>query len=165
MEIGRTLKHLFYPGWWLRRHFPPTELQKIEAAIKQSEAKHSGEIRFAIESSLPFKALWHDETISERGLEVFSMLRVWDTEDNNGVLIYLSLADHKIEIIADRAINRVVPNEEWQQICRRMEVELQAGNYGASVVTAINEISQHLEKYFPRKDNDKNELSDKAVVL
>jgi len=165
MNIGRTLKHLFYPGWWLRRHFPPAELQKIESAIKQSEARHSGEIRFAIESSLPLKALWYDETVRERALEVFSLLRVWDTEDNNGVMIFLSLADHKVEIVADRAINRVVAVEEWQQICHRMEVELQAGNYGSAIASAVAEIGQLLETHFPRKHNDKDELSNKTAIL
>lgn len=165
MKPIRTLKHLFYPGWWLRRHFPPNELEKIEQAIRQSELKHSGEIRFAIESSLPMKALWRDESIDERALEVFSILRVWDTEDNNGALIYLSLADRKVAIIADRAINNLVANEQWQQICRRLEVELHAGHFGDGVATAIEEVGQLLETHFPRKNNDKDELPNKTAIL
>ena len=150
MNISRTLKHLFYPGWWLRRDFPPTEMEKIECAIAASEMKHSGEIRFAIESSLPLKALWLDENMHERAAEVFSLLRVWDTEDNNGVLIYLLLADKKVEITADRNINKVVGSEEWQRICDLMTDEFKAGHFGNGVVTGIEEIGALLEEHFPR---------------
>ena len=165
MNFSRTLKHLFYPGWWLRRDFPANELAKVEAAIKASESKHSGEIRFAIESSLPFKALWNDELTDERAIEVFSLLRVWDTEDNNGVLIYLLLADHKVEITADRNINKVVGQAEWQRICGLMEADFRKGNFGDGAVKGIEEIGTLLEKHFPIKHNDKNELSNKPVIL
>ena len=165
MNLSRIFKHLFYPGWWLRRDFPSEELAKIESAIAQSELKHSGEIRFAIESALPLKALWHDESTPERAIEVFSLLRVWDTEDNNGILIYLLLADHKVEITADRNINKVVDSGEWQRICHVMETHFKRGNFGEGVIQGINEISQILEEYFPIKDNDQNELSNKPVIL
>jgi len=165
MNFKRMINHLFYPGWWLRRDFPPAELTKIESAIKASESKHSGEIRFAIESALPLKALWQNESTTERSLEVFSLLRVWDTEDNNGVLIYLLLADHKIEITADRNINKVVPDGEWQRICQIIESHFKAGRFGDGVVHGIGEISQLLENHFPIGESDKNELSNKPVVL
>ncbi len=165
MNFTRTIKHLFYPGWWLRRDFPSTELVKIEATIKNSETKHSGEIRFAIESSLPLKALWHDESIDERALEVFSLLRVWDTEENNGVLIYLLLADHKVEITADRNINKVVRADQWAHVCQLMEVEFRAGRFGDGVVKGIEEIGALLEQHFSIRDNDKNELPNKPVIL
>jgi len=165
MNISRTLKHLFYPGWWLRRDFPANELAKVESAIKASESKHSGEIRFAIESSLPLKALYRDEQTIERAIEVFSLLRVWDTEDNNGVLIYLLLADHKVEITADRNINKVVGKAEWQRICNLMETDFRASRFGDGVIKGIEEISSLLERHFPIGDNDKNELSNKPVIL
>ncbi len=165
MNLSRTIKHLFYPGWWLRRDFPSGALKNIESAIQVSETKHSGEIRFAVESSLPLRALWNDEKVSERALEVFSLLRVWDTEDNNGVLIYLLLADKKVEITADRNINKVVGEAEWRRICQIMETQFSAGYFGDGVVKGIQEISKLLEKHFPIKDNDKNELSNKPVIL
>lgn len=165
MNLSRTIKHLLYPGWWLRRDFPPQEMARIEAAIKESEIKHSGEIRFAIESSLPLKALWRDEPMHERALEVFSLLRVWDTEENNGVLIYLLLADHKVEITADRNINKVVGGKEWQRICQLMQDDFHAGRFGNGVVKGIEEIGDLLEKNFPINENDKNELSNKPVIL
>ena len=165
MNFTRTLKHLFYPGWWLRRDFPANELAKVESAIAKSESKHSGEIRFAIESSLPLRALWNDEKTQERALEVFSLLKVWDTKDNNGVLIYLLLADHKVEITADRNINKIVGQAEWQRICNLMEEDFRAGRFGDGAAKGIEEIGILLEKYFPVGDNDKNELSNKPVLL
>jgi len=165
MDFMRTLKHLFYPGWWLRQDFPADELAKIEAAIKSSESKHSGEIRFAIESALPFKALWNDEQPQERSIEVFSLLKVWDTEDNNGVLIYLLLADHKVEITADRNINKVVGHEEWQRICNIMEEHFRAKRFAEGVVKGIEEVGSLLEKHFPIGKNDNNELPNKPVIL
>ncbi len=165
MNLLRTFKHLFYPGWWLRRDFPPSELAKIESAIAESEIKHSGEIRFAIESALPLKALWNDESTIDRALEVFSLLRVWDTEDNNGVLIYLLLADHKVEITADRNINKVVDQKEWQRVCHVMESQFKAGNFGNGVVQGIHEIGLLLEDHFPIKDENSNELPNEPVVL
>ena len=165
MNFKRILTHLFYPGWWLRRDFPATELANIETVIKKSEATHSGEIRFAIESALPLKALWNNETPTERAIEVFSLLRVWDTEDNNGVLIYLLLADRKVEIIADRAINNVVEKQEWQRICNLMEQAFKSNNFSQGVTQGIDEISLLLTHHFPLKPHDINELSDKPVIL
>ncbi len=165
MNLTRIIKHLFYPGWWLRRDFPRDALAKIEAAIAKSESHHSGEIRFAIESSLPLKALWRDEPMLERAVEVFSLLRVWDTEENNGVLIYLLLADHKVEITADRSINKKVGQQEWQRICNLMEKYYKANDFGNGAVKGIEEIDLLLTKHFPIKNNDKNELSNKPVIL
>lgn len=163
--LTRTIKHLFYPGWWLRRDFPANELARIEYAIKSSESKHSGEIRFAIESSLPLKALWRNELIHERALEVFSLLRVWDTEDNNGILIYLLLADKKVEITADRDINKVVGHQEWQRICSIMENHFRADQFGEGVVNGIEELSKLLVEHFPITANDRDELSNKPAIL
>lgn len=165
MNLSRTIKHLFYPGWWLRRDFPAAQMTKIETAIATSENTHSGEIRFAIESSLPFRALWQDEAMHERAIEVFSLLRVWDTEDNNGVLIYLLLADKKVEITADRNINKVVGAQEWQRICDLMQTEFKAGRFGEGVITGVEEIGLLLEQHFPLSKDDENELSNKPVIL
>jgi len=165
MNITRAITHLFYPGWWLRRDFPPAELTRVEQAIQASEAKHSGEIRFAIETALPLKALWRDETPEERAIEVFSLLRVWDTEDNNGVLIYLLLADKKIEIVADRAINKVVDKDEWQHITQQMETFFKERRFADGVVFGIEEVGKHLQKHFPIKNNDEDELPNKPVIL
>jgi len=165
MKFTRTLKHLFYPGWWLRKHFPLRELKKLESAIDSSESKHSGEIRLAIESSLPFNALWRDESVRERSEEVFSLLRVWDTEDNNGVLIYLLLADKKVEITVDRNIAKVVSHQEWQRICGVMEQAFQQKQFIDGLSLGIDEITKHLQQYFPDVEGSVNELSNKPVIL
>jgi len=165
MNLNRIIKHLFYPGWWLRRDFPPHELARIEAAIRQSEENHSGEIRFAIESSLPLKALWRNELMHERALEVFSLLRVWDTEDNNGVLIYLLLADRQVEIRADRNIHHKVDAKEWQKICQIIQEDFRHENYGDGVVKGIEKIGELLAEHFPVSKDDENELSNKPVIL
>ena len=165
MNISRTLKHLFYPGWWLRKHFPLHELKKLESAIDYSEKKHSGEIRLAIESALPFNALWRDEDVRERSEEVFSLLRVWDTEDNNGVLIYLLLADKKVEITVDRNIAKVVDHAEWKRICGLMEQAFLQQQFISGLSLGIGEITKHLQRHFPDKGNGVNELPNKPVIL
>ena len=102
------------PPWAWRRAFPQTTLDAIEAAIRASETTHSGEIRFAIENSLAGSWVWRGKTGRERAIEVFSNLRVWDTEHNSGVLVYLLLADHDIEIVADRGIAARVDASDWE---------------------------------------------------
>ena len=165
MQFKRTLKHLFYPGWWLRKHFPLRELKQLELAIEASESKHSGEIRLAIESALPFNALWRNESVRERSTEVFSLLRVWDTEDNNGVLIYLLLADKKVEIIVDRNIAKLVDNKEWQRICALMEQLFQQKKFIDGLSLGIKEITKQLQAHFPDSEGSVNELPNKPVLL
>lgn len=164
MKFKRTLTHLFYPGWWLRKRFPIGSLKQLENSIESSEKKHSGEIRLAIESALPLKALWHDESVRERSIEVFSLLRVWDTEDNNGVLIYLLLADKKVEITVDRNIAKVVDQQEWQRICALIEQEFHQEKFIEGISLGISEVTKHLEQHFPSV-NDSNELPNKPVIL
>ena len=165
MPITRIFKHLLYPGWRLHQKFSENGLDIIEATIQSSEKNHSGEIRFAIESSLPVKSLFLNETSRERAIDVFSKLRVWDTEDNNGVLIYLLLADHKVEIIADRNITKVVDQAEWNRICQQMETQYKANHFSQGVTTGIEEVGKLLNQHFPTSENDINELSNKPVIL
>ena len=126
---------------------------------------HRGEIRFAVEDALDGPALLAGQSARERALEVFSQLRVWDTEENNGVLIYLLLADHDIEIVADRGINARVAQDDWEGICRDMEQALRRGEFEKAVVTGIEEASQLLARHFPPRPGDRNELSDRPVRL
>ncbi len=165
MNIKRLFRHLFYPSWWLRRDFPPAILSEIEGLIATSESTHTGEIRFAIESSLPLRALWWDEPVQERSIEVFSLLRVWDTEDNNGVLIYLLLADRRVEITVDRNIAKRVDTETLRLICQCMEKQFQQRNFKAGVVEGIEAVTKHLVQHFPYQNGDKDELSNKPVIL
>ena len=166
MNFTRMLRHLLTGQWTQRRAFPAVSLAAIEQAIVQSEIKHGGEICFAVEAALNTLPLLRNQSARERALEVFSQLRVWDTEHNNGVLIYLLLADRTVEVIADRGIHAKVPEAEWQAICRTMESAFQQQRFEAGVISGINAVGRYLEKYFPIDPvKDTNELPNKPVVL
>ena len=165
MGIGRIGKHLLHHRWWLRHYFPPNVLAAIEQAIKAGEATHSGQVRFVVEGALDGAPLFRDQSARERALDIFSQLRIWDTAHNNGVLIYLLLADRRVEIVADRGIDALVGAEGWEKICRDMEADFKAGNFEAGVIKGIAAASRELAKYFPAKGAQRNELPDKPVVI
>lgn len=165
MNIKRLAKHLLLPDWQLKRAFPRQTLMAIEHAIKASETAHVGEIRFVVEGVLDGMPLFKGQTARDRAIDIFSQLRIWDTEHNNGLLIYLLLADRAVEIVADRGINRKVDAQEWESICRQMETAFQQGNYQGGVLTGIQAVTQQLIKHFPASGADQNELPDKPVVL
>ena len=165
VNIKRLLAHLFFLPGAYKRAFPPSVLQAIEAEIAASETLHNGELRFAVEATLPFGALWQGMSGRMRALEVFSNLRVWDTEANSGVLIYLLLADHDIEIIADRGIAARVDQREWDQIAKTMEQAFAAGQFEQGALAGIRAITHLLARHFPPDDNNPNELSNQPVLL
>ncbi len=165
MNIARIIKHLLHPPWLVRFKFPPASLHKIEASIHQSENQHSGEIRFAVESSLGFFQLLQGTPCFNRAVDVFSELRIWDTEQNNGVLIFLLLADRKVEIIADRGLNNEIAESEWQHICQLMENSFRKHEFEAGVIKGVNEITQLLIKHSPIQEEKSNELSNKPVII
>ena len=165
MDIRRIARHLFMLPGAVSRAFPASAMAAIEQAIAASEREHSGEVRFAVEPALDTSALLAGESARERALEVFSLLRLWDTEDRNGVLIYLLLADRDIEIVADRGVAAKVNASEWEAICREMEASLRNANYGAAVVRGIEAASRLLARHFPRRAADRNELPDRPVAL
>ncbi|MFN3594502.1 MAG: TPM domain-containing protein [Thiobacillaceae bacterium] len=165
MNVLRILKHLLYPDWSARRAFPPPVMARIEAAIAASEANHRGEVRFAVEASLGLQALLAGQSARERAVEVFSELRVWDTEENNGVLIYLLLADHDVEIVADRGVSRALAPDHWAEVCRSMEVHFRAGRYADGVLAGIAAIGRQLTALYPRAGADVDELPDRPVRL
>ncbi len=165
MSIKRTAKHLIEHHWRVRRIFPRSVLARIEQAIKAGEATHSGQVRFVVEGALDGAPLFRDQSARERALDVFSHLRIWDTEHNNGVLIYLLLADRKVEIIADRGIDARVGEAGWQAICRAIEAEFRARRFEAGVIEGVRAVSQQLAKYFPPQGQRRNELPDQPVVM
>lgn len=165
MSFPRWFKHLCSGSASARRVFPLASMQAIEAAIRASEARHEGEICFAVEGGLDVLPLMRKQSARERAVEVFSELRVWDTEQNNGVLIYLLLADHDVEILADRGINAKVEAGSWETICRDMEQAFRHGRFEQGVITGINEISALLEQHYPKKSADANELPNTPLIL
>jgi hypothetical protein len=165
MKLGRILKHLCVGRWQLRRAFPKRSLRAIGEAIREAEIGHCGEIRFAVEPSLDLRRLFRGQSSRERALEVFSHLRVWDTEHNSGVLIYLLLAERQVEIVADRGIHARVSREEWEKICRDMEPAFREGNFEAGVISGIKATGAHLTRHFPSLDERRNELPNRPVIL
>jgi uncharacterized membrane protein len=149
----------------IERAFPVSAFDRVEAAIVAGEKRHGGELQLAVEASLPLPAVWSGKTPRERALEVFSQLRVWDTERNCGVLIYLLLADHDVEIVADRGIDRVVGNAGWGDICARMEAHFRAGRFVDGVLGGIDEINALLAAHFPPAEDDRDELPNRPRVL
>lgn len=166
MTLTRILRHLLTSQLAIRRKFPAASLTAIEHAIQQSEMQHGGEICFAVEAALNTTALLRNQTARERALEVFSQLRIWDTEHNNGVLIYLLLADRDVEIIVDRGIHAKVAGNEWETICRAMESAFRQQQFETGVIEGIHNISRHLQKHFPHHlGNEKNEITNKPVII
>ena len=161
----RLLKHVFaMPS---RRLFSSDALQRIAAAIAASEARHTGEIRFAVESALHPRAVLAGMQARDRAEEVFAQLRVWDTQANNGVLLYLLLADHRIEIVADRGFKGLVSPEQWRGACQLVEERLRAGEPEAAVLVGIGALSELVEAHFPRDADylDTNELPNEPHLL
>jgi uncharacterized membrane protein len=161
----RFLRHVVTDHRSVRRAFPAAALAKIEQAITAGERTHRGQVCFAVEGALPPMRVLRRLSPRERALEVFGLLRVWDTEENAGVLIYLLLADRDVEIVADRGIDRVVDPHAWQAICGRMEAGFRASRHGDGVVEGVEAISRLLAAHFPRDRESANELPDKPVVL
>jgi uncharacterized membrane protein len=150
MGIGRIGRHLVEHHWKARRVFPPKVLAAIEQAIRAGEATHSGQVRFVVEGALDGAPLFRDQPARERALDVFSQLRIWDTAQNNGVLIYLLLADRKVEIIADRGVDARVGAAGWAKICAGMEAAFKAGKFEGGVIKGIEAVSWQLATYFPK---------------
>ena len=165
MNTKRVVAHLLMTHWQVKRAFPRDALDAIEKAIQASEAAHGGEIRFAVEGALDAGPLLRGLAAKERAVEVFSQLRVWDTEHNNGVLIYLLLADRDVEIVADRGIHTQVGKPGWEQICRKMEAAFKQGRFAEGVVEGIQAVTLHLSRHFPVPSARPNELLDEPVVL
>jgi uncharacterized membrane protein len=165
MKLRRIVKHLLEHHWRVRRIFPKEALATIEQAIKRGEATHTGQVRFVVEGALDGKPLFSGQSARERALDIFSHLRIWDTAHNNGVLIYLLLADRKVEIVADRGIDAKVGSAGWQKICAVMETDFRAGNFAGGVIKGIQAVSRELAKYYPRHGAGPNELPDSPVVM
>ncbi|WP_315796990.1 TPM domain-containing protein [Bradyrhizobium sp. SZCCHNRI3043] len=165
MGIKRIGRHLLHRPWQMKRIFTPDVLARIEQAIKDGERTHAGQLRFVVEGALDGRPLWRDQPPRERALDLFSHLRIWDTAHNNGVLIYLLLADRDVEIIADRGIHDRVGAAGWEAICRAMEAEFRQGHFEQGVMQGISAVSRELARHYPPHAGDPNELPDAPVVL
>ena len=169
MQIGRLIRHAAQTQWRTRMMFPGATLDAIEQAIARAEQTHAGEIRFAIESALSPLPLLNNAAPRARAMEVFSHLRVWDTERNIGVLIYVQLADRAVEIVADRGFEGRVGAAEWEGICRLMEEHFRARRFQAGSIAGVDAISNLLSRHFPasvrESSQSHNELPDRPTLL
>lgn len=165
MNIKRITKHLLMTHGRVNRTFSRQTLIAIEYAIKTCETAHFGEIRFVVEGALHSTPLFKGQSARERAIDVFSQMRIWDTEHNNGVLIYLLLADRAVEIVSDRGIRAKAGSQEWESICRKMETAFKHAKYESGVISGIEAVTQHLIKHFPASGANHNELPDKPVLL
>lgn len=165
MQFGRALRHLFATRWATRRRFTSDVLRRIEADIAGLEQRHAGEIRFAVETALDLPDLWYGTTPRERAVIVFGLLGVWDTAGNNGVLIYVLMADHDVEIVADRAIAERVPQADWNAVCREMKAHFAAGRYDEGAAAGIAAVGRLLAAHFPGDGGDRNEQPDRPVMM
>ena len=166
MNLKRLLRHRWLDERDAARALDAAALAHLQARVAQSEALHSGEIRVLVEASLPLSYLWRDLQARARAVTLFGKLRVWDTEHNNGVLIYLLLADHAIEIVADRGLARHVPQAHWNALIKGMGGAFRAGQFEAGLLQAIEHVDEALSKHFPLApgQTNPNELPDAATL-
>jgi len=163
---NRFWRHLITDHASARRAFPASALKRIESAIAAGEKEHRGQIRFVVEPALHLARVLKGLSARERALEVFSELRIWDTEENCGVLVYLLLADRDVELVADRGIHRLVGTQVWANICRKMETAFRNGEFSAGVESGIAAINALLVQHFPRGERaSEHELPDRPVML
>jgi len=162
----RILKHRWLDERDAQQALGDAGLQRLEARVTNSERLHRGEIRVCVEAGLPLSYLWRGATPRERAVTMFGKLRVWDTELNSGVLIYLLLAEHAIEIVADRGLNRHVPPEEWQRLTRTMSAAFKAGRYEDGLVAAIDAVEALMTRHVGLADgvNNPNELPNRPYL-
>ena len=164
--LGRLLRHRWLDESDTRKAVPPELLERLTARVAASEKRHSGEIRIYVEAGLPVSYLLRDAAPRERAVALFGKLRVWDTEHNNGVLIYLLLAERAIEVVADRGLSRLVDAGEWQGIVARMGSAFKEGRVEDGLTQALAEVSALLVEHFPLAAGqpDRNELPDEPVL-
>lgn len=148
-KIARLWRHRWTEGS-VRSAFPDDVLLRLERAVAASEAQHTGQIRVCVEGGLPYSYIWRGASARERAVGLFGKLRTWDTEHNNGVLIYLLLADHAIEIIADRAAARAIAPSTWQALVQDMQQAFQQQAYAAGLEQALEQVSALMVAHFPR---------------
>jgi len=169
-RLTRVLKHRWQSDDATQRAIPPVLLDKLAAQVAHSEAGHSGEIRIFVEAGLPLSYLWQPASMAhithERALALFGKLRVWDTARNNGVLIYLLLAEHRIEIVADRGLNERVAAGTWPRLVAGMSAAFKAGDYEGGLTQAVQQVTALLQHHFALQggQSNPNELPDAPVL-
>lgn len=166
-KLARIWRHRWIDESEVRRALPEAVMQRLTGRVAASERRHSGEVRICVEAGLPMSYLWRHASARERAVMLFGKLRVWDTAHNNGVLIYLLLAEHAIEVVADRGLHSHVDDAAWAAMTQRMSAAFREGRFEDGLTQALEEISALLVEHFPLAGGelDVNELPDEPVVL
>jgi uncharacterized membrane protein len=165
MDIQRALRHLRSTRSAAERAFPQATLTALAAAIATGERMHRGEVRLVIERALPLSAAWAGVTNRQRAIALFADYGIWDTEDNCGVLIYVNLADRKVDIVADRGIDRKIDAATWQAVCNTMTGGFAHGDYHGAALAAVEQVNELLRRHFPANGTRPNELPDQPLML
>jgi len=162
----RILRHRWLDETDARRALGPGALERIEARVAESERRHRGEIRVCVEAGLPLSYLWRNADVRERAVAMFGKLRVWDTEENNGVLVYLLLAEHRIELVADRGLARHADDERWRALVDDMSGHFRARRFEQGLNLAIERVDHLLTQHFPARPGEPNpdELPNTPVI-
>ena len=164
--LTRLFQHFSTTSFAGKKTFPPETLKAIEQEIAQGERRHRAEVKLIIEPALPLFAVLQGMSPRERARELFAHYRVWDTEENCGVLVYVNLADRKVEIVADRSVGKTVAANHWHAICRTLTKGFAKGNFHDSTIAALAQLNGLLEQHYPNGDSATvNELPDKPIVL
>jgi uncharacterized membrane protein YgcG len=164
-KLSRALRHLTTTRYSGKKAFPCATLGAIQQAIAAGESVHRAEIRLIVEPSLEFSAIVAGLSSRARAHELFSQYRIWDTEENCGILIYIDLADHQVEIVADRGISRLIPQHHWHAVCKTMTSGFAKGEYHDSVIAGIRQLNAALQEHFPDNGAQANQLSNKPILL
>lgn len=165
MKLKRIFRHLVAPGWLARRRFRYADREAIRTAVAASEASHRGEIRVVIEGPMPLRAVMRGQTAHQRAADLFVQLGLGATKEATGILIYVQLVDQCIEILADHGIDARVPQEEWETICRELEVAFSEGAWRRGVLEAIDRVGYLLQLHFPARRLNRNELDDRPMLF
>ena len=165
MDLGRFWRHVAMTPSRARRAFPDTTMDAIARAIAEGERRHRGEVCFVVEAELTTGQLWRGLSPRERAREVFASQGVWNTEENSGVLIYVLLAEHRVEIVADRGIGARVQPAEWQAVCDAMDARFAVGEFGPGALAGVNAVAELLAREYPATGEDSNEIPDRPILM
>jgi uncharacterized membrane protein len=164
-RLRRTMRHLGTGAGTGRRCFPHDTLAAIAAAIADGERRHRAEVRLVVEPALPFGAAFAGVTNRDRARALFAQYGIWDTEENCGVLIYVNLAEHAVDIVADRNVGRLIADAEWRAVCATMTEAYKRGDFRDGTVTALHQLADLLQRHFPSDGARPNQLPNEAVIL
>jgi uncharacterized membrane protein len=165
MDLARFWRHVVMSPAGAARAFPAATLEAVQREVSAQEARHRGEVCVVVEAELSTAQLWAGLTSRERARELFAARGVWNTEENNGVLIYVMLADHKVEIVADRGIAARTGQPQWDEVCRMVEGHFAAGRFEQGLIEGVRAVSELLVRHFPGDGSRRNELPDRPAMI